>query len=73
LVYLQPGSISNVFLVKDGRLPIPPTPQELREHKAAADAAPYSKSAVLPGVTRAAVIELAAGGKGSKSVGPPWT
>src|SRR4051794_30789827 len=57
---LQSGSISNVFLVKDGRLLTPPTPQELVEDKALADAVPYSKSNVLPGVTRAAVVELAA-------------
>ena len=50
--YLQSGSISNVFLVKDGVLLTPPTPQELREDKSLAAAVPYPKSNVLPGVTR---------------------
>jgi branched-chain amino acid aminotransferase len=57
--YLQSGSISNVFLVKDGVLLTPPTPQELREDKSVAAAVPYPKSNVLPGVTRSVVIELA--------------
>ena len=58
--YLQSGSISNVFVVKDGELFTPPTPRELRE-ELAPGAVPYEKSSVLPGVTRAAVIELARG------------
>jgi branched-chain amino acid aminotransferase len=57
--YLQSGSTSNVFLVKDGRLLTPPTPQEMREDKAVAEAVPYPRSAVLPGVTRGVVMELA--------------
>lgn len=57
--YLQSGSISNVFLVKDGVLLTPPTPQELREDKSVAAGVPYPKSNVLPGVTRSVVIELA--------------
>jgi branched-chain amino acid aminotransferase len=56
--YLESGSISNVFLVKDGKLLTPPTPQELRE-PSLREALPYSRSAVLPGITRAAVLELA--------------
>jgi branched-subunit amino acid aminotransferase/4-amino-4-deoxychorismate lyase len=56
--YLQSGSISNVFIVKDGELFTPPTPQEMRE-VINPESIPYPKSAVLPGVTRAAVIELA--------------
>jgi branched-chain amino acid aminotransferase len=56
--YLQSGSISNVFLVEAGKLVTPPTPQELRD-KAVADAVPYPKSNVLPGVTRAMVLDLA--------------
>lgn len=56
--YLQSGSISNVFLVEAGKLVTPPTPQELRE-KTVADALPYPKSNVLPGVTRATVLDLA--------------
>jgi branched-chain amino acid aminotransferase len=46
---LQSGSISNVFIVKDGALVTPPTKWESREEA----------SVVLPGVTRAAVLELA--------------
>lgn len=56
--FLQSGSISNVFIVKDGALITPPTPDEMRE-AAVRDAVPYPRSAVLPGVTRAAVIEVA--------------
>jgi branched-subunit amino acid aminotransferase/4-amino-4-deoxychorismate lyase len=56
--YLQCGSISNVFLVKNGALVTPPTKIDLRD-KDVATATAYPKSAVLPGVTRAAVIELA--------------
>ena len=57
--YLQSGSISNLFMVEDGKLVTPPTPAELRD-PAVARAAPYPQSNVLPGITRAAVIELAA-------------
>jgi branched-chain amino acid aminotransferase len=58
--YLQSGSISNVFLVKNNRLITPPTRDDLLEPSVAA-ACPYPKSAVLPGITRTAVIELARG------------
>ena len=47
--YLQSGSISNVFIVKNGVVITPPTKSEVRD----------AASVVLPGVTRAAVIELA--------------
>lgn len=60
--YLQSGSISNVFIVKDGVVITPPTNVELRE-SAVADATPYPKSSVLPGITRAAIMELAQDGK----------
>lgn len=56
--YLQSGSISNVFLVQDGKLLAPPTATEMRD-PSVANAVPYSRSNVLPGVTRASVIELA--------------
>src|SRR5688500_4246892 len=56
--YLQSGSISNLFLVKDGVLVTPPTNVELRD-RAVAELTAYPKSDVLAGVTRAAVIELA--------------
>jgi branched-chain amino acid aminotransferase len=56
--YLQSGSISNVFIVEDGKLVTPPTPQELRQPDLAQSIA-YPGSNVLPGVTRAAVLELA--------------
>jgi branched-chain amino acid aminotransferase len=46
---LQSGSISNVFIVKEGKLRTPPTAADLRG----------GRSAVLPGVTRQAVVELA--------------
>lgn len=57
--YLQSGSISNVFIVKDGSLITPPTPAEMLD-RAIAEQLAYPKSAVLPGITRAAVVELAA-------------
>ena len=56
--YLESGSISNVFIVKGGTLLTPPTAADLRD-PAVAGAVPYPRSAALPGVTRAAVIELA--------------
>lgn len=59
--YLQSGSISNVFVVKDGVLITPPTNIELRD-PAVAGLTAYPKSDVLPGVTRATVMELAGGG-----------
>jgi branched-chain amino acid aminotransferase len=46
---LQSGSISNVFVVKDGKLLTPPTRDES-----------HHRSCVLPGVTRGVVMELAA-------------
>jgi len=58
--YLQSGSITNVFVIKDGTILTPPTPQDLQD-KAIAETIPYPKSSVLPGITRAAVIELATG------------
>jgi len=56
--YLQSGSISNVFLVKNGQLLTPPTPQDLND-PAIAETIVYPKSATLPGVTRQVVIDLA--------------
>jgi branched-chain amino acid aminotransferase len=56
--YLQSGSISNVFIVKSGKLLTPPTPAELLDPNLR-EAMPYPRSAVLPGITRAAVIEIA--------------
>jgi branched-chain amino acid aminotransferase len=56
--YLQSGSISNVFIVKDGVLVTPPTAVELRD-AVVAEITPYPKSNVLPGITRGAVMELA--------------
>jgi branched-chain amino acid aminotransferase len=56
--YLQSGSTSNAFVVKDGVLVTPPTAVELRDPAVAAATA-YPKAAVLPGVTRGVVTELA--------------
>jgi branched-chain amino acid aminotransferase len=56
--YLQSGSISNVFLVENETLVTPPTALELRD-PALSRGIPYSRSNVLPGVTRAAILELA--------------
>jgi branched-chain amino acid aminotransferase len=60
--YLQSGSISNIFCVKDGILITPPTAVELRD-SVVADLTPYPKSSVLPGITRGAVMELAGDAK----------
>jgi branched-chain amino acid aminotransferase len=56
--YLQSGSISNVFLVSGDKILTPPTAVELRD-PALAQACPYPRSNVLPGVTRAIVLEIA--------------
>lgn len=56
--YLQSGSITNVFVVKNGQLRTPPTPEELHD-KALAETIPYPRSNVLPGITRKAVLTLA--------------
>ncbi|MCY2950633.1 MAG: aminotransferase class IV [Planctomycetota bacterium] len=56
--YLESGSISNVFVVKNGVVTTPPTWVDLQE-KAVAEACPYAKAAALPGITRGAVMELA--------------
>jgi len=55
---LQSGSITNVFIVKDGVLITPATNEELRD-PAVAEALLHSKSNVLPGVTRSAILEIA--------------
>ena len=52
--HLQSGSISNVFLVKAGKLRTPATRAELTQEAA------NSASAVLPGIARQTVLELAA-------------
>ena len=57
--YLQSGSISNVFIVKDDTLITPATNAELRDANVA-EASKHTKSALLPGVTRGAVLEIAA-------------
>ena len=56
--FLQSGSISNVFIVKNKRLITPPTPDDMKD-PFINRRTPYPKSSVLPGITRAAVIELA--------------
>ena len=57
--YLQSGSISNIFIVKDGTLLTPPTRDDLLD-PLIADKVPYPKSATLPGVTRQVIFEIAA-------------
>jgi branched-chain amino acid aminotransferase len=56
--FLQSGSIANVFLVEHGTMVTPPTQAELRE-SSLAEAIPYSRSNVLPGITRGAVVDIA--------------
>ena len=55
---IESGSISNVFLVQDGRLLTPPTRGDL-SHDDVHAAMPCHASAVLPGITRQLVVELA--------------
>src|SRR3954468_15993072 len=57
--YLQSGSISNIFIVKNGTLITPPTRDDLTD-PAIAEKVPYAKSATLPGITRQLIFELAA-------------
>jgi branched-chain amino acid aminotransferase len=56
--YLQSGSISNVFLVKEGKLLTPPTQADLAD-ETTRERTPYPRSNVLPGITRKTVIEIA--------------
>ncbi len=56
--YLQSGSISNVFIVKDGCVLTPPTPVDL-QNRETAGGIPYPRSATLPGITRLTTLELA--------------
>ncbi len=60
--YLQSGSISNVFIVKNGTMITPPTRDDLLD-PAVGEKCPYPKSAALPGITRQVVFELAAAEK----------
>lgn len=60
--YLQSGSISNVFIVKDGTIITPPTREDLLD-PAVAEKCPYPRSATLPGVTRQVIFEIAAAEK----------
>ncbi|HEV8378459.1 MAG TPA: aminotransferase class IV, partial [Tepidisphaeraceae bacterium] len=57
--YLQSGSISNIFIIKDGILITPPTRDDLLD-PVIAEKVPYPRSATLPGITRQVIFELAA-------------
>jgi branched-chain amino acid aminotransferase len=57
--YLQSGSISNIFIIKNGTLITPPTREDLFD-PAVAEKCPYPKSATLPGITRLVIFEIAA-------------
>ncbi len=56
--YLQSGCVTNVFIVERGVLVTPPTSHDLSD-PAVAEACPYPKSAVLPGIVRGAVVDMA--------------
>jgi branched-chain amino acid aminotransferase len=60
--YLQSGSISNIFIIKNGTLITAPTRDDLLD-PAIAEKCPYPKSATLPGVTRQVIFEIAAAEK----------
>ena len=53
--FLQSGAISNVFLVKSGKLLTPPTQADLIDDSIAKKA-PYPRSNVLPGIVRATIL-----------------
>jgi branched-chain amino acid aminotransferase len=57
--FLQGGSISNIFIVKEGSLITPPTRDDLLD-PIVAEKIPYPKSATLPGITRQVIFEIAA-------------
>lgn len=67
--FLQSGSVSNVFVVTDAALHTPPTQTDLAE-PLVADAAPYTRSNALPGITRHAILELATNHDVEVSRGP---
>ncbi|MGA3067500.1 MAG: aminotransferase class IV [Tepidisphaeraceae bacterium] len=56
--FVESGSISNIFLVKNEKLLTPPTNLDLRD-PSIADQTPYAKAVALPGITRSAVLDLA--------------
>lgn len=56
--YLQSGSISNVFLVKDRNLLTPPTNAELQDPLIKSQTV-YPRSNVLPGTTRSVILDQA--------------
>jgi len=60
--YLQSGSISNIFIIKNGTLITPPTRDDLLD-PVIAEKCPYPKSATLPGITRQVIFEIAAAEK----------
>lgn len=56
--FLQSGTMSNVFLVKSGKLLTPPTQNELND-ESVKTRTPYPRSNVLPGIVRGEVLEIA--------------
>ncbi|HQY87052.1 MAG TPA: aminotransferase class IV [Tepidisphaeraceae bacterium] len=58
--FLQSGSIANIFLVQGNHLLTPPTQIEMDEIEVKS-ATPYPTSNVIPGVTRALIIDEAIG------------
>ena len=67
--YLESGSITNVFVVKDGVVITPPTPSDLQD-PTIGPTVPYPKSATLPGVTRSVVRDLAREARIETRAGP---
>lgn len=57
--YAQSASLANLLVVKDGALITPPTQAELDADAALRERVRYPRSSVLPGTTRAAVLETA--------------
>ncbi|MFT3786454.1 MAG: aminotransferase class IV [Tepidisphaeraceae bacterium] len=67
--HLQSGSISNVFLVKAGKLLTPPTNDDLA-NDTIRTRTPYPRSNALPGITRGAVLDAAKAESIEAVVGP---
>lgn len=59
--YAQSASLANLLIVKESVLLTPPTQAELDADQALRERVPYPRANVLPGTTRAALLELARG------------
>lgn len=56
--FLQSGTMSNVFVVKSGKVSTPPTQAELNDEPVKAKT-PYPRCNVLPGIARSEIFDIA--------------